>query len=163
MGDIIFTETGIIAIVSILVSLISAILNIVFNIWSKKHDSKMQIVQRQFELYYAEKSRVFGEFTTNASLLHTDIHSGERYGLYYSSALKVSLLCNATSQQLIKKLLAYTNDALLNGMNVDKAWEVCYLNQVSEITVLLGEELKATSGILFTRPRRCTKWQKQPK
>lgn len=161
MDKITFTETGIIAVVSVLVTFVATVLNIGFNIWSKKHDSRMQITQKQFELYYAEKSKIFEEFVTNASLLHTNIKLAERYDIYYSSALKASLLCRPTSQQLIKKLLSFTNDALLNGMDVDKAWEVCYLNQVSEITVLLGEELKATSDILIAKPKRYTKLQKQ--
>lgn len=159
MENITLTETGIIVIVSMFITFVGTVLNIVFNIWSKKHDAKMQSVLKQFELYYEEKSKIFEEFTINASLLHTHIKSVERYDLFYSSALKTSLLCSHASQKLIKKLLSYTNEALLTGMNVDKSWEVCFLNQVSDITFLLGKELKETSDILITKPKRYTKLQ----
>lgn len=161
MDNITFTETGIIALVTILVSLISTILNIWLNVWSKKHDTEFQTSQKQFELYYSEKSKIFEDFVAKAPLIITYKESLDRYDSYYTSALKVILFCGTKPRDLINKLLSFTNTALLNGMKVDRTWETSYLQQLSDITMLLNEELKATSDVLFTKPRRYTRLQKQ--
>lgn len=120
-----------------------------------------QFKQKQFELYYSEKLKIFGEFTSKAPLLPTDKDSLEKYDMYYASALKVALLCDTEPQKLINALLTFTNTALLNGMKVDRAWEVSYLEQVSKITFLLNEELKSTSNLIPPKHKWHTRWHKQ--
>lgn len=157
MTKIVLTETGIIAIATIVASLISVIVNSLITILSKKIDSKTQLRQRQFELYYLEKSKVFEDFVAKASLLPTNKKYIDTYDAYYASALKAYLLCNPQSQKLIKNLLTFTNTALLNGMKVDKDWEVSYLEQLSHITSSLNDELKAISYLVDPKNKRYTR------
>lgn len=144
-------NTTLIALAGIIATFSTSLVANIHSVKMLKTELNNQCKQKQFELYYSEKSKVFEEFASKAPLLPTDKSSVNKYDMYYASALKVALLCDAETQILINALLNFTNTALLNGMQVDKNWEINYLEQVSKITFLLNKELKSISNIIFRK------------
>lgn len=141
-------STTIVAIISVIGSVLTVFITVIFSSKNLKMELENQSRQRQFDLYYSEKSKVFEEFATAASTLVTNIKQGERYDNLYASAHKSMLLCNIENKILINGLISYVNEMLMNGGQPSTDWEFTYLEKLSLIILSLNEELSATANLI---------------
>lgn len=147
----------IVAIVSVIGSVLTVFITVIFSSKNLKMELENQSKQKQFDLYYSEKSKVFEDFATAASTLVTNINQGKRYDDLYTSAHKSMLLCNTENKLLLKCLVSYVNEMLMNGGQPSKEWEFTYLEKLSLITLSLNEELSATANLIAPKRKWYTK------
>lgn len=156
---ILIDNATLITLVTILTSTLVTVISNVYSLRIRKVEIKTQSMQKQFDLYYTEKSNTFKEFVSVSSSLVLNINDGDIFDKVLSATHKAMLMCNEENKTLLKDFAEFVDARLFSGTKPTIEWRTSYWNKLSEVTLSLNNELDSTSDLISPKRRKCTKSQ----
>lgn len=156
---VLIDNATLITLVTITTSTLITVITSLYSLHIRKVELKVQTQQKQFDLYYTEKSNAFREFVAISSSLVININDGNIFDKVLSATHKAMLLCNEENKPLLKDFAEFVDNRLFTSEKPTSEWRSSYWDKLSTVTLSLNKELRSTSNLISSKRKKCTKSQ----
>ena len=121
------------------------------NIEHEEEEKKMKLnheaMQRQFEVYYADKRTAFSELMKKAGKFSTRKQTLDDYEALHSAVDNAILFCNSDTQELLISFMERVDKEIFGGGCSDRE-RILYTSLITTLGRQLNQELESTKPVI---------------